>query len=100
MRYLEKYILEDLQEKMVFIGWPRQVWKTTLSLEIAKKYFQKWTYLNWDNLDHKKRILNTEYDFWSELVIFDEIHKYKKWKTFLKWEYDVKKDKLKFLVTW
>ena len=100
MRYLEKYIFEDLQEKMVFIWWPRQVWKTTLSLEIAKKYFQKYTYLNWDNLEHKKRILKSEYDFWSELIIFDEIHKYKKWKTFLKWEYDVKKDRLKFLITW
>ena len=100
MRYLEKYILEDLKEKMVFIGWPRQVGKTTLSLDVAKNYFQKWTYLNWDNLEHKKRILKTEYNFGSELIIFDEIHKYKKWKTFLKWEYDVKKDKLKFLITW
>ena len=100
MRYLEKYIFEDLKEKMVFIWWPRQVGKTTLSLEIAKKYFSKYTYLNWDNLEHKKRILNSEYDFWSELIIFDEIHKYKKWKSLLKWEYDVKKDKFKFLVTW
>ena len=100
MRYLTKYITEDLNDKMVFIWWPRQVWKTTLSLEIAEKSFSKYTYLNWDNLEHKKRTLKTEYDFWSELIIFDEIHKYKKWKTFLKWEYDVKKDKLKFLVTW
>ena len=99
MRYLNNFISEDLKEKMVFIWWPRQVWKTTLSLEIAKS-FNKYTYLNWDNIEHKQRILKTEYDFWSELVIFDEIHKYKNWKTFLKWEYDVKKDKLKFLVTW
>lgn len=100
MRYLEKYIISDLKEKMVFIWWPRQVWKTTLSIDISSKYYNKFTYLNWDNIEHKKRILNWEYDFWSEIIIFDEIHKYNKWKSFLKWEYDVNKDKYDFLVTW
>lgn len=100
MRYLENYIVKDLEEKMVFIWWPRQVWKTTLSLEIADKYYKKSTYLNWDNIEHKKRILNTEYNSQSDIIIFDEIHKYKKWKSLLKWEYDVKKTKYKFLVTW
>ena len=100
MRYLEKYIIEDLKDKMVFVWGPRQVWKTTLALNIAKNYFKNFTYLNWDNLEHKKRVLKTEYDFWSKLIIFDEIHKYSRWKSFLKWEYDVKKEKYKFLITW
>ena len=100
MRYLEKYIVEDLQDgKMVFVGWPRQVGKTTLALQIAKKYFPKFTYLNRDNLEHRKRIIKGEYDFGSELIILDEIHKFSKWKSFLKGEYDVKKDRYKFLIT-
>lgn len=100
MRYLEKYIISDLKEKMVFIWWPRQVWKTTLSLDIWGKYYKKYTYLNWDNIEHKKRILKSEYDYESNIIIFDEIHKYNNWKNLLKWEYDVKKDKYDFLVTW
>jgi len=100
MRYLEKYIISDLKEKMVFIWWPRQVWKTTLSLDIWSKYYKKYTYLNWDNIEHKKRILKWEYDYESEIIIFDEINKYNNWKNLLKWEYDVKKDKYDFLVTW
>jgi len=100
MRYLEKFIVDDLNEKMVFIWWPRQVWKTTLSKNITSKYFWKSTYLNWDNVEHKKRILNCEYNSESEIIIFDEIHKFKNWKSFLKWEFDVKNDKFKFLITW
>ena len=100
MRYLDKYIIEDLKDKMVFIWWPRQVWKTTLSKDIAKNNYKNFTYLNWDNIEHKKRILNCEYDSESELIIFDEIHKFKKWKNFIKWEFDVKKNKLDFLITW
>lgn len=100
MRYLEQYIFEDLNDKMVFIWWPRQVGKTTLSLDIAKTHYQNYTYLNWDNTEHKKRILSAEYDYESEIIIFDEIHKYKNWKNLLKWEYDVKKEKYKFIITW
>jgi predicted AAA+ superfamily ATPase len=32
MRYLKKFIESDLNNKMVFIGGPRQVGKTTLGL--------------------------------------------------------------------
>jgi len=100
MRYLEKYIIDDLKDKMVFIWWPRQVWKTTLSLDIAKKYYKNFSYLNWDNVEHRKMILSSTYNSESEIIIFDEIHKYKKWKSLLKWEYDVKKEKYAFLITW
>jgi predicted AAA+ superfamily ATPase len=31
LRYLESYVRDDLAEKMVFIGGPRQVGKTTFS---------------------------------------------------------------------
>ena len=36
-RYLEDPIREDLTNRMVFIGGPRQVGKTTLAREIADK---------------------------------------------------------------
>ncbi len=57
------------------------------------------TYLNRDNIAHKKRILQAEYDSSSQLIIFDELHKYDDWKNFVKGEYDVKKDQYMFLVT-
>jgi len=56
-RYLEKNIVNDLKKKMVFIGGPRQVGKTTLSKDIAKKEYKEYTYLNWDNLEDKKDIV-------------------------------------------
>ena len=34
-----------------------------------------------------------------DLIILDEIHKYKKWKSFIKGEYDTLKDRFKFLIT-
>jgi predicted AAA+ superfamily ATPase len=34
-RYLQKYIKDDLKNKMVFIGGPRQVGKTTLALSLS-----------------------------------------------------------------
>ena len=35
-RYLEKYVQEDLQKKMVFIAGPRQCGKTTLALQLLQ----------------------------------------------------------------
>ena len=35
-RYLKSEVIEDLKEKMVFIGGPRQVGKTTFALEFLK----------------------------------------------------------------
>lgn len=35
-RYLEPCVKKDLAEKMVFIGGPRQVGKTTLALNVCK----------------------------------------------------------------
>lgn len=46
-RYLEKYILEDLKEKMVFVAGPRQVGKTTLALQIGERFFSnRYLYLS------------------------------------------------------
>lgn len=99
-RYLEKFILEDLKEKMVFVAGPRQVGKTTLALNMGDKFFpQRYEYLNWDSREDRKTILKSIFKADCELLIFDEIHKYKNWKGYLKGEYDKYKDRFKMLIT-
>ena len=48
MRYITHHILDDLRKKMVFIGGPRQVGKTTMAQGILSKHFPEGRYLNWD----------------------------------------------------
>lgn len=99
-RYLEKAISEDLKEKMVFITGPRQVGKTTLAKEIGKTLFpDRYLYLNWDNREDRKVLLSSTFMANQDLLIFDEIHKYKKWKNYLKGVYDKHKDRFKMMVT-
>ncbi len=98
-RYLTPYIVNDLKEKMVFVGGPRQVGKTTLCRELVASYFKKHSYFNWDNRNDRKAILSASWTADSKLLIFDELHKYKKWKGFIKGEYDKLKDVFHFLVT-
>jgi predicted AAA+ superfamily ATPase len=97
-RYLTTQILSDLQEKMVFIGGPRQVGKTTLARELGKNSFPQNEYLNWDIDRHQKQILRLNFSPESDLVIFDEIHKYKNWKNHLKGIYDTQQ-RFKILIT-
>ena len=98
-RYLTEFILEDLKEKMVFIGGPRQVGKTTFAKSIISKHFSSYDYFNWDFRDDRKRIINTQFNEDDKLLIFDEIHKYKNWKNYIKGIYDKLKEKHKFIVT-
>lgn len=99
-RYLENNILKDLSEKMVFISGPRQVGKTTLAKSIGNNYFSnEFSYLNWDNREDRKSILSSTYRADKKLVIFDELHKYKKWKNHLKGEYDKYRESFKIIVT-
>lgn len=92
-RYLRKPILEDLKEKMVFVGGPRQVGKTSLSL------LMKPLYLNWDDLEHRQRILTKDWPTGTRLIAFDEIHKYARWRNLIKGFYDNQKGSHSFLVT-
>ncbi|MBT4762781.1 MAG: ATP-binding protein [Bdellovibrionaceae bacterium] len=84
---------------MVFIGGPRQVGKTTLSLSfLNNSRLNNPAYLNWDDLHSKKKIKNGELPH-SNLIILDEIHKYKNWRSLVKGFYDKNKDLKKFIVT-
>lgn len=99
-RYLKSLIIADLQEKMVFLGGPRQVGKTTFSQSLIKNFnLNKEAYLNWDNPSDKKIFLNATWPADQKLIIFDEIHKYKNWRNTIKGFWDSKKDIHKFLVT-
>lgn len=99
-RYLEKRILEDIKEKMVFISGPRQVGKTTLAKQLGEAFFtSEYAYLNWDNRTDRKTIIQEILPADKKLFIFDEIHKYKGWKNYLKGEYDKNKDRYRILVT-
>jgi len=99
-RYLDSYVRSDLGDKMVFISGPRQVGKTTLAQQIGEGCFRnRYVYLNWDNRQDRKMILNGIMEPEKKLFIFDEIHKYKNWKNYLKGEYDKYKERFSILVT-
>lgn len=81
---------------MVFLGGPRQVGKTTLAKYLLKD--QSPGYLNWDIAEHRELILKGRLPD-SDLWIFDEIHKYKSWRTYLKGLYDQFGNEKRILVT-
>ena len=96
-------------QQMIFLIGPRQAGKTTVSL-MAKEFTSQFAYLNWDNLDHRKIILEgvngvasfaglDKLTSETPIIVFDEIHKYGKWKTFLKGFFDTYKGKVNIIVT-
>lgn len=105
MRYLTEYIREDLKnDPMIFIAGPRQVGKTTLALSFLENIDQydapqdHPAYLNWDIRDKRKIILSGSLPK-EKIIIFDEIHKYKDWRNYLKGIYDQYKSKCRIIVT-
>ena len=99
-RYLSPYIKADLRQKMVFLHGPRQVGKTTLSLDFLKRGKESHpAYFNWDYRADRKKILTEQFPPHEKILIFDEIHKYSRWRNFLKGIYDKQKSKRSFLIT-
>lgn len=102
IRYLTPSIREDLTSKMVFVGGPRQVGKTTLSLQCIAEKPQKENhpaYLNWDDIGNRERILNGHLPSKQPIVILDEFHKFAGWRNMVKGFYDRNKSHMSFLVT-
>jgi len=99
MRYITPYILDDLHSKMVFISGPRQVGKTTLAKGILSDHFSSGRYLDWDLDEDRQDILKKRWDIDEKLLIFDELHKFPRWKTWIKGIYDVSHQSHAFLVT-
>ena len=99
-RYLTPFIQEDLKKKMVFLGGPRQVGKTTIALQLLRAKDESHpAYLNWDAVGMKQDIKSGILPSNQPLIVFDELHKYREWKSLLKGMYDTSKSKRKFLVT-
>jgi len=99
MRYITSHILDDLKRKMVFVGGPRQVGKTTLAKAILANNYPAGRYLNWDFDEDRQDILQKRWSTGNPLLIFDELHKFPKWKGWIKGIYDVSHDLHSFLIT-
>jgi len=99
MRYITSHILDDLKRKMVFVGGPRQVGKTTLAKAILSSNYPDGRYLNWDFDEDRQDILHKRWSTDNPLLIFDELHKFPKWKGWIKGIYDVSHDLHSFLIT-
>jgi predicted AAA+ superfamily ATPase len=99
MRYIASHILDDLRKKMVFVGGPRQVGKTTLAKAILSKNFPAGIYLNWDYDEDRQDILQKRWSDENDLLIFDELHKFPRWKSWIKGLYDVSHEIHSFLIT-
>ena len=100
LRYLKDPITHDLKDKMVFLGGPRQVGKTTFSQSLIPNYHEGHpAYLNWDSPVHRKIITAGTWPRNEKLIIFDEIHKFAKWRNLIKGYFDTLKGAHKFLVT-
>ena len=98
-RYLANFIEKDLVDRMVFIGGPRQVGKTTLAKLIGQDYFKQPEYLNWDVYDDRRKIQKNFLPASADLLIFDELHKYRRWKNYIKGVFDKNGQDFKILVT-
>lgn len=97
-RYLYSQILKDLKRQMVFITGPRQVGKTYLAKQIMP-VFKRPQYLNYDAIEDRRIIQGRTWRINADLVIFDEIHKMKDWKNYLKGIYDSRPENQSILVT-
>ena len=97
--------------QILFLMGPRQVGKTTLSLS-TKELGSDFHYFNWDNLDDRELILRGpkavaevmqlgQPRALAPVVVFDEIHKYREWKIFVKGFFDsyAHRGEVKIIVT-
>ena len=97
-RLQKKIITKDLDKKMVILTGPRQVGKTTL----AKSLSTAWAnleYLNWDSGKDRKIMLRQEWNRRAGLLILDEFHKLKNWKSRIKGVYDTEGMPPRVLIT-
>lgn len=101
---IRTHLAEDRQ--IVMLTGPRQVGKTTTARLAAGDH----SYLNWDRQTDRMVITKGADAVAARLelstvrasraiVVFDEIHKYAKWKTFLKGFFDVYEAQTRVLVT-
>lgn len=94
-RYIQTWIEKDLPSKIVLLTGPRQCGKTTLS----KQLYDSYDYFNYDAAASRLALNEQSWDRQKRLVIFDELHKMKNWKQWLKGIYDTEGIPPEILVT-
>ena len=105
-RLYDTILAEHLERhrQMAFVVGPRQVGKTTTCRDLSSEY------LNWDNADDRRVILDgpaataarlglERLQERSHVAAFDELHKFARWKSFLKGFYDTYADSVHVVVT-
>ena len=95
--------------RIAFIVGPRQVGKTFLSKDLLKERKSADLYRNWDDLAWRRAFVKDPYGFIDAyrplvagvrpLAALDEIHKYPRWKRYLKGLWDTRKDNIDLIVT-
>ena len=109
-RYIQDAILTDPFElgKMAFVSGPRQCGKTTLANQLLSITHHEGNYFNWDDVEFRRLWLRSPaavlpllhiHPGDRPMMVLDEIHKHRKWKTILKGFYDSNKKKTHILVT-
>jgi uncharacterized protein len=86
-RSITAELQRDLGRKLVVLTGARQAGKTTLARRLMAA-FEPAQYLNWDVPGDRKLIVEQVWSPKARLVVFDEIHKMRDWKAFLKGAWD------------
>ncbi len=105
MRYILSSVEEALQDgEMAFVAGPRQVGKTTFAKSLLRD--PERGYFTWDLETHRRQILRAPDGFWvaatgraKPRIVLDEIHKYPRWKRFLKGLFDTRGKAVQIIVT-
>ena len=97
-RFIFPWVKEDLSKKMVLITGPRQVGKTYLARQFLP-LFHKPQYQNFDVPWDAGIIKKQTWPLGADLLVFDELHKMKGWKKYLKGVFDGREENQAVLVT-
>lgn len=97
-RYLRAPIEDDLRRKMVFLGGPRQVGKTTLGLRLLGAAGKRRPgYLSWDDPRVRPELLRGRLPGGQRLLVLDEIQKFPRWRNLVKGFFDTEGDRVSFI---